>query len=82
MTEGAPVTILLVEDDPAHAEIVRRTLAEARIANRVILLPDGQAALDHLLGTGGGPRLASSEPPPRGISSRGKERRGVDPHTL
>ena len=26
------------------------------------------------------PRLESSEPPPRGISSRGKERRGVDPH--
>lgn len=48
MTRGAPVLILLVEDDPAHAEIVRRSLAESRIANRLVHVEDGQAALDYL----------------------------------
>jgi len=45
---GSPVTILLVEDDPAHAEIVRRNFEESRIANRVFHVEDGQAALDYL----------------------------------
>jgi CheY-like chemotaxis protein len=49
MMKGAPVVILLVEDDAAHAEIVRRSLAEFRVANRLIHLEDGQAALDYLL---------------------------------
>ncbi len=48
MTKGAPVVILLVEDDLAHAEIVRRSLADFRIANRIIHVEDGQAALDYL----------------------------------
>ncbi|MFT6386995.1 MAG: hypothetical protein ACJAUP_000365 [Cellvibrionaceae bacterium] len=30
---GKPITILLVEDDPAYAEIVRRNLGDGRIAN-------------------------------------------------
>lgn len=47
---GEPVTILLVEDDPAHAEIARRNLDGCRMANRMIHLPDGQAALDYLFG--------------------------------
>jgi CheY-like chemotaxis protein len=46
--QGHPITILLVEDDPAHAEIVRRNLADSRIANRLIHLADGEAALDYL----------------------------------
>jgi CheY-like chemotaxis protein len=45
---GEPITILLVEDDPAHAEIVRRNLGESRLANQLIHLSDGQAALDYL----------------------------------
>lgn len=49
MTNGAPVVILLVEDDLAHAEIVRRSLADFRVANRIIHVEDGQAALDYLL---------------------------------
>ena len=44
---GDPITILLVEDDPAHAEIVRRNLKSSRIANNLIHLEDGQAALDY-----------------------------------
>ena len=45
---GEPIAILLVEDDPAHVEIVRRNLAENRVANRLMHVADGQAALDYL----------------------------------
>ena len=55
MLTGKPITILLVEDDAAHAEIVRRNLAESRIANRLVHLADGQAALDYLLRACSGP---------------------------
>ena len=48
MFEGEPVLILLVEDDPAHAEIVRRNLTDFRVANRIVHVSDGQAALDYL----------------------------------
>lgn len=48
MNAGRPITILLVEDDDAHAEIVRRNLMEFRVANRIVRLEDGQAALDYL----------------------------------
>ena len=48
MLTGRPIHILLVEDDPAHAEIVKRNLQDFRIANRLTHLPDGQAALDYL----------------------------------
>jgi CheY-like chemotaxis protein len=65
MTEGAPVVILLVEDDPAHAEMVRRSLADARVANRVVHVEDGQAAVDYLRLEGAGPALAGADAPPR-----------------
>jgi CheY-like chemotaxis protein len=48
MANGASVNILLVEDDLAHAEIVRRSLRDARVANRIVHVEDGQAALDYL----------------------------------
>ena len=48
MTDGGPISILLVEDDPAHAEIVRRNLEDFRVANRMVQMEDGQAALDYL----------------------------------
>ena len=46
--KGKPTTILLVEDDPAHAEIVRRNLENARVANQLNWVEDGQEALDYL----------------------------------
>jgi CheY-like chemotaxis protein len=57
---GEPITILLVEDDPAHAEIVRRNLESSRIGNRLVHMADGQAALDYLYcrGTFSDPLLA------------------------
>jgi CheY-like chemotaxis protein len=52
---GEPVIILLVEDDPAHAEIVRRNFVNFRMANRPVQLvhvADGQEALDYLFSRG------------------------------
>jgi hypothetical protein len=39
--KGEPIVILLVEDDLAHAEIVRRNLEGFRVANRLIHVSDG-----------------------------------------
>jgi CheY-like chemotaxis protein len=50
--KGQPINILLVEDDLAHAEIVRRNLKDFRVANRIIHVEDGQAALDYLFRRG------------------------------
>lgn len=46
--QGEPLVLLLVEDDPAHAEIVRRNLQGFRVANRLEHVSDGQDALDYL----------------------------------
>lgn len=48
MIKGEPIVILLAEDDPAHAEIVRRNMARSRIANRLEHVNNGQEALDYL----------------------------------
>lgn len=49
---GEPLTILLVEDNPDHAELVMRNMDDFHIANRVIHVEDGEAALDYLYGRG------------------------------
>ena len=43
---------LLVEDNPCDAELVIRALRGAGLANHLVHVPDGQAALDFLFGTG------------------------------
>lgn len=45
---GEPVVILLAEDDDGHAELVRRSFEESKLANRLIRVADGQEALDYL----------------------------------
>jgi len=52
LKEGEPLTILFIEDDPAHAEITMRNFKKNRISNRVIHLWDGQEALDYLFRKG------------------------------
>jgi CheY-like chemotaxis protein len=43
-----PMAILLAEDDEGHAELVKRNLARAGIANEIIHVTDGQQALDYV----------------------------------
>jgi CheY-like chemotaxis protein len=50
--KGEPIVILVVEDDPAHVEIIRRNFGESRLANRLLSVEDGQAALDYLFRRG------------------------------
>jgi CheY-like chemotaxis protein len=63
MVKGDPITILLVEDDLAHAEIVRRNLEDFRVANRMVHVTDGQAALDYLFRHNGYADLAGTPLP-------------------
>ncbi len=46
---GSPQTILFVEDNPDHAELVTRSFEDHRVGNRIHHLTDGEAALDYLL---------------------------------
>ena len=61
--KGEPIVILLVEDDEAHAEIVRRNFENCRIANTVMRVADGQAALDYLYHRNGFSDSAKSPQP-------------------
>ena len=42
---GARLNILLVEDDPAHAELIIRSLEDHPLSNKIHHLADGEAAL-------------------------------------
>ena len=44
--------ILLVEDNPQDAELTIRALKKRNLANQLIPVQDGQAALDFIFGTG------------------------------
>ena len=46
--KGKAVDILLVEDDPDHAELTVRALKENNVLNEVYVVRDGQEALDYL----------------------------------
>jgi len=43
-----PKTILLVEDNPSDVGLTRRALERSHIANHMIVVKDGQEALDYL----------------------------------
>jgi CheY-like chemotaxis protein len=43
-----PSNILLVEDEPAHAELTKRAIRKAGNANRVDVVSNGEEALDYL----------------------------------
>lgn len=60
---GKPIVVLLVEDEEAHAEIVRRNFENSRLANMLIHVADGQAALDYLYQRNGFSDPATSPQP-------------------
>lgn len=50
--QGSPLTILFVEDNPDHAELVMRNLEDHRVANSIHHVSDGETALDYLFRRG------------------------------
>lgn len=46
--KGGPLVILHVEDEDAHAELVRRNFEDHRVSNSLHRVRDGQQALDYL----------------------------------
>ncbi len=49
---GEPILVMLVEDNPDHAELVMRALADHRVANKIIHFLDGQTAVDYMFRRG------------------------------
>jgi CheY-like chemotaxis protein len=43
-------TILLVEDNPSDVDLTKRALQKGRILNPLVVVEDGQDALDYLIG--------------------------------
>jgi CheY-like chemotaxis protein len=50
---GRALNILLVEDNPDHAELVRRSLEGFDTASLLHHVEDGETALDYIFGAGG-----------------------------
>lgn len=46
--QSEPAVILIVEDNPAHTELIIRGLEDGQVANRIIHVSDGEEALDYL----------------------------------
>jgi CheY-like chemotaxis protein len=52
------VLIVLVEDDPGHARLIEKNLRRSNITNEMLVLTDGQQAIDYLFREG---RYAGTE---------------------
>lgn len=48
MSGGEPLVVLLVEDNPDHTELMRRSFEAHSIANMIRHVLDGEAALNYL----------------------------------
>ena len=59
MVNNIPVEVLLIEDNPEDAELTIRVLKKHNLANNLVHLQDGEAALDFLFADGSNniPRL-------------------------
>ncbi len=45
-------TLLLIEDNPSDIDLTKRALEKGRILNNLVVVSDGQEALDYLFGMG------------------------------
>ena len=50
--DGEPLKLLLVEDNDAHAEMVKRSFEQHKISNVIFHVDDGQKALDYIFREG------------------------------
>ncbi|WP_439813892.1 response regulator [Zavarzinia sp. CC-PAN008] len=57
MSQSAPVTIVMIEDDEGHARIIEKNIRRAGINNELTHFTHGQPALDFLFGMLRGPAL-------------------------
>ncbi len=51
-TAVEPLNLLLVEDNDAHAEMVKRSFAQHKLKSRIYHVDDGQKALDYIFREG------------------------------
>ena len=58
-----PVEILLVEDNPADAELTVHALRETKLANHIHVVQDGEEALDFVFCRGGYGQRKFDQPP-------------------
>jgi CheY-like chemotaxis protein len=49
---GEPLKLLLVEDNDAHAEMVKRSFEQHKVSNEIYHVDDGQKALDYVFREG------------------------------
>ena len=49
---GGPLTVLLVEDNEDHTELILRSLRDHRVANKIFHVADGEEALNYLFRRG------------------------------
>lgn len=49
MSEDQSPTVVVVEDDPGHARLIERNLQRASLPYAIVILRDGQTAMDYLL---------------------------------
>lgn len=53
MSNGQPVTIIMVEDDEGHARLIEKNIRRAGVNNQIIPFQDGTSALRYLFGADG-----------------------------
>jgi two-component system, response regulator len=62
MSDDQSIEVLLVEDNPADAELCMRALKKHKFANNLLWVKDGAEALDALFGTGAYAGKTNSKP--------------------
>lgn len=53
MTNGKPVSIVMIEDDEGHARLIEKNIRRAGVSNEIIPFANGTDALNYLLGPDG-----------------------------